>query len=129
MDLALSAWQRPTGLLVQALLDPGRAPLPPSSSRQQRPPNYPCNSDLNSIEALPTLVPFPGSNNYKDDKPGVLWDESLQRKVEPNADERGHLLGYTTGTTAAPYLSEADCFRLTGQYMDSNQLKEFGSPP
>ena len=44
-------------------------------------------------------------------------------ETEPNANERERLLGYTTGATAAPGLTEADRFRLTGQRMDANQLR------
>ena len=75
------------------------------------------------MEALPTLVSFPKSNRYRDGRPGVIYDANLQLETEPNADKRERLLGYTTGTTAAPGLSEADRFHLTGQCMDANQLR------
>ena len=92
-------------------------------NREQRPPHYPCNSDPQAVEALPTLVSYPASNNFRDDKAGVLWDHRLQAKTEPNPDERERLLGYDTGITAAPGLTEADRFQLTGQCMDANQMR------
>jgi hypothetical protein len=123
MDLALSQWQRTPGLLVTKHLDEGRTPLRLHRSRQQRPPNYQCNADTVNVEVLPTIVSFPKSNNFKDGRAGVLYDSARNSRTEPNADERERLLGYTTGTTAAPGLTEADRFKLTGQCMDANQLR------
>ena len=73
-------------------------------------PNFPCNINSMAVEALPTLVSYPASNNFRDDKPGVLWDSRLQIRTEPNSDERGRLLGCNTGITAAPGLTEAVFF-------------------
>ena len=122
LRIAVDAWHRPAGLLVDPHLDYGhRCPRHPR--RQQRPPHYPCNTNIDQVEALPTLVSFPSSNAYRDDRPGMLLDAATGNLVEPNPDERERLLGYLTGTTAAPGLSEADRFRLTGQCMDANTLK------
>ena len=71
MNLALSQWRRPPGLTVDRLLDPDRLPLQLARSRCQPLPNYPCNSDPSTVEALPTLVSFPASNNFREGKPGV----------------------------------------------------------
>ena len=122
LRIAIDAWHRPAGLLVDPLLDPGHT-CPPHQRRQQRPPNYPCNQQIDQVEALPTLVSFPSSNNYRDDRPGMLHDAATGNLIEPNPDERERLLGYATGTTAAPGLTEAHRFRLTGQCMDANTLK------
>ena len=122
LHLALSKWKRPSGLLVDSLLDRGRAPLQ-LNRRCQPPPHYQCNLDPTKVEVLPTLVSYPKSNNFRGGRAGVLHDTNLGIDTEPNADERERLLGYATGTTAAPGLTEADRFRLTGQCMDANQLR------
>jgi hypothetical protein len=113
MDLTLSQWQRPSDLPVRLHLDKGRAPLRLGVSRRQPPPNYPCNLDPAVVEVLPTLVSFPASHAYRDGKAGVLWDARLACEVEPNVEERERLLGYTTGTTAAPGLSWASAWTPT----------------
>jgi hypothetical protein len=113
LKLALNSWRRSPDILATDLLDPGRTPLP-LAHRQQGPPMYPCNADPTRVEALPTLVSYPHSNNYRGQKAGVLYDATISSNTEPNADERERLLGYETGTTAAPGLTEADRFRLTG---------------
>jgi hypothetical protein len=125
LHLALQQWQRPPGLLVQQHLDAGRTLLPQQATRQQRLPNYPCNKG-GVVEALPTLVSYVGSNAYRGTRPGMLWDSALSRAVEPNSDERERLLGYSTGATAAPGLTEADRFQLTGRCMDANQMRAIG---
>ena len=122
LRIAIEAWHRPAGLLVDPLLDPGHT-CPPHQRRQQRPPNYPCNHHVDQVEALPTLVSFPSSNNFRDDRPGMLHDAATGNLIEPNPDERERLLGYATGTTAAPGLTTAHRFRLTGQCMDANTLR------
>jgi transposase InsO family protein len=123
MDLVLQQWQRTPDLLVLPLLGEGRILLNTTRNRRQQPPNYQCNLDLSAVEVLPTLVSFPHSNNYKTDKAGMLWDNNRRAPAEPNSDERERLLGYETGTTAAPGLTEKDRFKLTGQCMDANQLR------
>jgi transposase InsO family protein len=122
LELVLNKWQRSPGILATDLLDPGRTPLS-LGRRQQGPPMYPCNSNPAQVEALPTLVSYPQSNNFREKHAGVLFDSNNSTYTEPNADERERLLGYDTGTTAAPGLTEAERFRLTGQCMDANTLK------
>ena len=122
LHMVVECWQRPANLLVQPLLDPTHKLLP-TTGRQQQPPNYPCNRVQGQVEALPTLVSFPNSNNYRGTKPGVIYDTSTHSNTEPNATERERLLGYLAGTTAAPDITEAQRFQLTGQCMDANTLK------
>jgi hypothetical protein len=93
MDLVLKQWQCTPGIPELPLIDEGRTLLNPTCNRQQQPPNYQCNADPDTIEVLPTMVSFPGSNNYKEDRTGMLWDNTLQAAVEPNANERERLLG------------------------------------
>jgi hypothetical protein len=55
--------------------------------------------------ALPTLVSFASSYAFKDNGPGLVWDSTTQKMVEPNADERERAMGFSTGTTNVPGLS------------------------
>ena len=122
LTAVLDAWKRAPGILVEDVLDAGRTPLQLSpASRQQPPPFYPCNQS-DAVEALPTLVSYPKSRAFRDGRPGVLLDAATQKHVEPNPDERERLLGYSTGTTAAPGLTDKHRHHLTGQCMDANTM-------
>ncbi len=46
--------------------------------------------------ALPTFVNFPASHAYREGGPELVWDTCLQRLVEPNTDERKHVMGFPT---------------------------------
>ena len=56
--------------------------------------------------ALPTLMYYPGSFAFRACGPGMVWDSTSQTYEEPSADERERAMGFLTGTTAAPDLSE-----------------------
>jgi hypothetical protein len=56
--------------------------------------------------ALPTFVSFPTSHAYKEGGPGLVWDTCLQRLVDPNANEREHVMGFPIGVTSVPSISE-----------------------
>ncbi len=45
---------------------------------------------------LPTFVSFPASHACKEGGPGLVRDTCLQQLVEPNADERKHVMGFPT---------------------------------
>ncbi|CAM6104218.1 unnamed protein product [Calypogeia fissa] len=72
--------------------------------------------------ALPTLLSAPASYAYRDGRPGLVWDTQVQQLVEPNADERERAMGFTTGVTAVPSISEASRRQVLGQVMDLNCL-------
>jgi hypothetical protein len=72
--------------------------------------------------ALPTFVSFPVSHAYREGGPRLVWDTCLQRLVEPNADEREHAMGFPTGVTLVPSISEASHRQVLGQAMDLNCL-------
>jgi hypothetical protein len=57
--------------------------------------------------ALPTFVSFPTSHAYREGGPELVWDTCSQRLVEPNADERECTMGFSTGMTSVPSISEA----------------------
>ena len=72
--------------------------------------------------ALPTIVSFPSSHAYRDGGPGLVWDTHVRQLVEPRADERERAMGFATGVTAVPSISEASCWQVLGQAMDLNCL-------
>jgi hypothetical protein len=72
--------------------------------------------------ALPTFVSFPASHAYREGGPRLVWDTCSQRLVEPNADEREHVMGFPTGVTLVPSISEASRRQILGQAIDLNYL-------
>lgn len=115
---AAYAWLRTPGLLVNDILDPGRTSQ--NAPRTESHPFYTANTTGAPLSALPTLVSFPGSYAYRDGNPGMVWDAHLGRFDEPNADERERALGYHTGATAAPGLTERCRRHLLGNCIDQN---------
>ncbi len=72
--------------------------------------------------ALPTFVSFPTSHAYREGGLGLVWDTCSQQLVEPNADERKRAMGFPTGVTSVPSISEVSCRQVLGQAMDLNYL-------
>lgn len=72
--------------------------------------------------ALPTLVSYAQSYAFKDNGRGLVWDSMTQEMVEPNADEQERAMGFPTGTTNIPGISESQHRFLLGQAMDLNYL-------
>ena len=75
--------------------------------------------------ALPTLVSYPGSQAFRDHGPGLVWDTTTRRLEEPRADERERAMGFPTGTTAAPKLTESQRRQALGQAMDLTSMVWF----
>jgi hypothetical protein len=57
--------------------------------------------------AIPTFVNFLTSHAYREGGPGLVWNTCSQRLVEPNADEREHVMGFPTIVTSVPSIFEA----------------------
>jgi hypothetical protein len=66
------------------------------------------------------LVSFACSCAFKDNGPGLVWNSTTHEMVEPNTDERERAMGFPTGTTNIPGLSEHQRRFLLGQAMDVN---------
>jgi len=64
--------------------------------------------------ALPTFVSFPTSHAYKEGGPKLVWDTCSQQLMEPNADERERAMGFPTGMTLVPSISEASRRQVLG---------------
>jgi hypothetical protein len=71
---------------------------------------------------LPTFVSFPASHAYKEGGLRLVWDTCLQQLVEPNTNERERAMGFPTGVTFVPSISEASRQQVLGQAMDLNCL-------
>ena len=85
-------------------------------------PFYPANEVGRPLNALPTLVSFPGSHAFRNGGPGMVFNTITQQLEEQTAGERERGMGFLPGTTAAPLLSEAQRRRLLGQAIDLNCL-------
>lgn len=112
---------RPSNITVQHILGPGRTPTEVTSDDQL--PYYPCNKVGRPRQALPTLMAFSGSWNYRPGHPGSIWDSNLLCYTEPTADERELALGYNLGDTAAPGVTEDQRRAVLGKCIDANTLQ------
>jgi C-5 cytosine-specific DNA methylase len=117
---AYDSVQRNHSLTVDSILDVGR-----HAQRVRvadRSPMARVNLVGQPRMALPTFVSYPSSHAYRDGGPGLVWDMRVQQLVEPTADERERAMGFTTGVTAVPSISEASRRHVLGQAMDLNCL-------
>ena len=101
---------------VDSILDPNhRAQI---CTRADRLPFYPANEVGRPINALPTLVSYPGSYAFCNGGPGMVVNTNTNQLEEPNANERERAMGFRTLTTGAPNITEAQRRRLLGQAID-----------
>lgn len=119
LQSAVGRIQRPD-TYVRDILDPHRAPRRVYHDDQA--PLAVVNRKGEPRRALPTLVSYARSYAFKDNGPGLVWDSLAQEMVEPNADERERAMGFPTGTTHIPGISESQRRFLLGQAMDLNCL-------
>ena len=75
--------------------------------------------------ALPTLVSYLGSHAFQDHGLGLVWDTTTHKLEEPRADEREHAMGFSTGTSAAPELTESQRRQALGQALDLTSMVWF----
>jgi hypothetical protein len=117
----VSNTHRSTGQIVDNILDPGRSSA--WVEHTDRHPFYQVNLRGEPRRALPTLVAYPQSIAFKHPhSAGSVYDSTTGRYGEPNPDERERALGYYTGATAAPGVTEADRHQVTGNCMDMASL-------
>lgn len=112
--------RRPPGRTVQQVLDPGRSCK--EVQRDDAPPFYCCNKVGQPMQALPTLMATVGSYAFRDQGPGLIWDQRQGKWTEPNPDERERAMGFTAGTTAAPGVSALVRHQVLGRCMDCNTV-------
>jgi len=109
--------RRPGGRSVASVLDPGR--VPQAARRRESPPQHPCNTPGQPMRVLPTLVAKPASRAFRDGAPGMVVVQSTGELCEPNPEERERILGYPTGSTAAPRVTALQRHEITGRCMDA----------
>ena len=120
IETVLSRVVRDPNQTVHDILDEGR--MSRVVERSDRPPYYPANirdpMGVRPRGALPTLMAHPHSYAFRADGPGTLYDANTGMVCQPNAAERERAMGFATGSTAAPGVSEAHRFSALGQAMD-----------
>jgi Reverse transcriptase (RNA-dependent DNA polymerase)/C-5 cytosine-specific DNA methylase len=121
LQAAIGQQQRPKGLTVQQILEPGRTPTPVTTV--SRFPHYPCNRVGEPRAALPTLVSFPNSYAFTGGQPGQIYDTPLHTWTSPLAVERERAMGFQGGTTAAPDTTEDTRCRILGQAQDLHSMR------
>lgn len=117
---ALSQVRRPARREVDDILDDHRVST--EVSKDDEPPLAMVNRVGFTRGAFPTLMSYPRSFAFRAGGPGMVWDTTSQSYEEPSADERERAMGFLTGTTAAPGLSEGQRRFLLGQAIDLNTL-------
>ena len=105
---------------VDDILDPNWTSLP--VVRDDLPPLALVNKVGAPRRAFPTFMTFPQSFAFRDRGPGMVWDAHTKIHTEPLADERERAMGFRTGTTAAPGLSEGQRRFVLGQAMDLHTM-------
>ena len=68
---------------------------------------------------------YPRSFAFREGGPGLVFDTSTKRLDEPCADERERAMGFPTGTTCAPAVTEGQRRQILGQAMDFNSMVWF----
>jgi hypothetical protein len=120
LTFALAQVQRPVRRELDDILDDHRVST--EVTKDDEPPLAVVNLVGFTRRAFPTLMCYPGSFAFRTRGPGMVWDSSSQTYEEPSADERERAMGFLTGTTAAPNLSEGQRRFLLGQAIDLNTL-------
>ena len=116
--------EQPVGILAQDILDGQR--VCSDVERDDKSPYHNANHKGMPRVAFPTLVAYPRSRAFLPGQPGSVTDYSQEQPVEtePNPNERERALGYWTGATAAPGVSERDRHIVTGNCMDQRCLSQ-----
>ena len=140
LQRVLDAMERPPGLFLQDVLDPGRDALPvlrPEFPSQGR---YVCNTVGAPRLTVPTLVSRPWSYAFRGpdavSRGSVVLGPDSDADVqlggrdglptiyhELNADERERAMGFTAGATCAADTSERQRRHAQGQSCDMNMLR------
>ncbi len=82
LQLVCDQVQRPTGFLVNDILETGR--YTQVARRTDKAPFYVCNVAGEALQALPTLVCYAGSRAFRDGAAGMIWDSSSSCLSEPS---------------------------------------------
>ena len=75
-----------------------------------------------SWRAFPTFLTFQQPFTFRNRGPGMIWDAHTKTHTESLADERVRAMGFQTGTTTTPSLSEGQRRFMLGQAMDFHTM-------
>jgi hypothetical protein len=113
--------RRPPGLKLKDILDSGR--LAPLAQSTDHAPWAVCNQCNEPLSALPTLVSRCLSHAFRPGCKGSIFLTDTAQWDEPNADECERAMGYHTGATAAPGVSERQRRESLGKCIDADTLQ------
>jgi hypothetical protein len=74
------------------------------------------------MRILPTLMSYENSFAYRTPGPGRLLNTLTGLTEEPSASEREKMLGFVSGCTSAPHISERDRREILGQCFEQHSL-------
>jgi len=120
LAIAFSVVPPPFDQKVDDILDPNRTSL--SVVRDDLPPLALVNKVGAPRQAFSTFMTFPQSFVFCNRGPGMVWDTHTKTHTEPLADEQERAMGFPTGTTAAPGLSEGQRRFVLGQAIDLHTM-------
>ena len=123
ISAALRLIDRPKGRQVDHILDEGRHAQ--AVVQEDQSPLALVNQVGQSRLALPTLVSYPRSYAFQNGGPGLVFDTKTQGFMEPCADERDRAMGFPTGTTRGPGVTEFHRCQILGQAMDLTSMVWF----
>ncbi len=69
------------------------------------------------------MVAYPLSRAFLPGMGGSIWVGSIGQHTEPSPDERERALGYSTGATGAPGVTEQQRHTITGRCMDAYAMR------
>jgi len=113
--------------IVQEIMLPWHRPQP--VTRSDQPPYYPANIHdplkPRPRAKFPTLMAHPTSYAFRNNGPGTVLDTPHGElrgaaTIQLHAQERERCMGYTTDTTKAPGITEAQRRAMLGRAMGSN---------
>jgi hypothetical protein len=105
---------------VDDILEEGRKSMPVKKSDYA--PMAVVNEKGKPRMALPTLMATPQSHAFRQQGPGMIRDVLTGQLSEPTANERERAMGFPTGSTAAPGVTEEQRRQMLGLAMDCNSL-------
>ena len=126
----LQQWTHPPNSYVDDILELGRSSQEVTYTDKR--PWEPVNVIGEPRRALPTIVSFPGSHSYRDDRhlggqlgAGLLWTgmPGSSPLDEPTAVERARAMGYDPTSLAAPNITEQDMRLVLGRCIDQAALR------
>ena len=123
ISAALGQFRRPEGRHVDHILDVGRYARKVMHADSS--PFAMINKVGESRLALPTFMSYPKSFAFRENGQGLVFDTSTQCLQEPCADERERAMGFLTGTTSGPGITESQRRHILGQAMDLNSMVWF----